>query len=157
MCLCLCLPVSVCLVWVGVCPSVLLGGEVAVKSVLFSPVGRICSLQICTACYCNRSHGCCSRCRRLQRRVRMWSQVSPPLCPSALPQQHLVPGAARRTGLFLMASVMPKAVALPPLTTVSLFVICNSLLLHFREDLRIFQSIVFRNRNLKFFSVLPIF
>ena len=69
MCVCVC--VCPC---VYMCGSVggegcLSQGEVAVKSVLFSPVGWICSLQICTACYCNRSHSCCSRCSRLQRRV----------------------------------------------------------------------------------------
>ena len=45
------------------------GGQVSVKSVLFSPAGWICSLQICTACYCNSSHSCCSRCSSLQRWV----------------------------------------------------------------------------------------
>lgn len=78
---------SVC-VWVGVCSSALPGGEVAVKSVLFSPVGRICSLQICTARYCNRSHGCCSRCCRLQRRVR--TNVSE---PRAVPWCHPPPAS----------------------------------------------------------------
>lgn len=45
------------------------GGQVSVKSVLFSPAGWIRSLQICTACYCNSSHGRCSRCSSLQRWV----------------------------------------------------------------------------------------
>lgn len=45
------------------------GGQVSVKSVLFSPAGWIRSLQICTACYCNSSHSCCSRCSSLQRWV----------------------------------------------------------------------------------------
>lgn len=45
------------------------GGQVSVKSVLFSPAGWICSLQICTACYCNSSHSRCSRCSSLQRWV----------------------------------------------------------------------------------------
>lgn len=66
-CVCVCPCVYTCVsVWGEGCLS---RGEVAVKSVLFSPVGWICSLQICTACYCNRSHSCCSRCSRLQRRV----------------------------------------------------------------------------------------
>lgn len=102
---CVCVCVSLCLSRVGGCVFICAsGGEVAVKSVLFSPVGRICSLQICTACYCNRSHGCCSRCRRLQRRVRTWSRESPPRRPSPLPKRHLVPGAACRPGLLLVAS-----------------------------------------------------
>lgn len=46
-----------------------MGGQVSVKSVLFSPAGWICSLQVCTACYCNSSHGRCSRCSSLQRWV----------------------------------------------------------------------------------------
>lgn len=46
-----------------------MSGQVSVKSVLFSPAGWICSLQICTACYCNSSHGRCSRCSSLQRWV----------------------------------------------------------------------------------------
>lgn len=46
-----------------------MGGQVSVKSVLFSPAGWIRSLQICTACYCNSSHSRCSRCSSLQRWV----------------------------------------------------------------------------------------
>lgn len=52
------------------------GGQVSVKSVLFSPAGWIRSLQICTACYCNSSHGRCSRCSSLQRWVCK-GEVSP--------------------------------------------------------------------------------
>lgn len=157
MCLCLRPPpcLSVC-VWVGVCSSALPGGEVAVKSVLFSPVGRICSLQICTARYCNRSHGCCSRCCRLQRRVRTnvsepravpWCHPPPPSPP---PEQHRglrLPAhlGFRRPPPSGLACAWHVALAPLPtlpcsrllaLTPVSLFVTSNSLLSRLRAVLQ---------------------
>lgn len=98
-CLCLCLSLCPCARmsvcgWVCVCLA--MGGEVSVKSVLFSPVGRIRSLQIRTARYCNRGHSR-RRCRcRLQRRVgaahgkRGWGAPTSLLPP--LPGCHLAPG-----------------------------------------------------------------
>lgn len=156
MCLSLCL--SVC-VWVGVCPSALPWGEVSVKSVLFSPVGRICSLQICTARNCDRSHGCCSRCRRVQRRVRTTAEralrrpqaspLSPPFTSKtaprpALPANPSLPQAFSQGPLSCPTQV---ALTLPPpsllrlaLMPVSLFVLSRSLLFRFREVLQNFSE-----------------
>lgn len=89
-CVCVCPCVYTCVSILG--GGVSVWGEVAVKSVLFSPVGWICSLQICTACYCNRSHSCCSRCSRLQRRVCTEPEQAGPehraICSIPLPLHH---------------------------------------------------------------------
>lgn len=105
-CVCVRAPVSVCLRVGGCVFTCAAGGEVAVKSVLFSPVGRIRSLQVRTACHCNRSHRRCGRRRRLQRWVRTPPGASPPVRP---PPSETAPGAARRPGLALVASVTPQA------------------------------------------------
>ena len=84
---CLCVP-SVC-VWAGVCSPVPRGGEVSVKWVLFSPVGWVRSLQICTARHCDRSHRRCRRCSRLQRRVGAEGGRAPLPCATPFPARTL--------------------------------------------------------------------
>lgn len=154
---CVCLRVGGC-----VCLS---RGKVSVKSVLFSPVGWICSLQICTACYCNCSHSCCSRCSRLQRRVgtvqsEHMPPTVPPLCPlPPVPRQHS--GHALPADLLLVSFVVPKhsywvlpartVLVLPHLALTS-----NSLLFRFIEVLQNFLVVMFKSRNGKVFTILPV-
>lgn len=134
-------------------------GEVSVKSVLFSPVGWICSLQICTACYCNRSHRCCSRCSRLQRRVRTEPEgTAPPPFPFCHFQSSAVSWASCHPSFSAAHSSWPlcaKARA-PDFLWFFFYLSCNCSLplphfqlppFHFREEL--FGYWVF--------SILPVF
>ena len=149
--LCHCACTSAC-GWVCVGPAV--GGEVSVKSVLFSPVGRIRSLQICTAGYRDRGHSRC-RCRRsLQRRVsgRGARGGRPGAAPPSschhfriatrghpgfqMPADPLRPCAPPPSRLFL------SLFGFDPRLPLSLFLIPTSLLFHWMEVLQKFPEVL---------------
>lgn len=151
-----------------VCVGLAVGGEVSVKSVLFSPVGWIRSLQICTTRYCDRGHSCRRRRCSLQRRVSgrgAWGAASPgpPGCRTAF--LLTVSGTPLGPPWARDAQGLPRALCSAPSCSLSsIFAFDHSLplshphLLSFpfdRSTLGFFRVIAFGSRNGQA-SVLPV-